>query len=344
MQRSTFKYDLPAELIAQAPPSRRGDSRLLALEGATGAQSDLTFADLPSLLRAGDLLVFNDTRVVPARLHGTKASGGRVEVFLERVVSAMRALVQIKASRSPKIGDSLALPDAVTARVVGRHGALFELDFGTDAQAYFERSGSIPLPPYIDREPSADDAVRYQTVFARRPGAVAAPTAGLHFDESLLERLVGAGIEIAYLTLHVGLGTFAPVRAEAVEAHEIHAERLSIGPELCAQVERARARGGRVVAVGTTVVRALETAAAAGMLAPYDGESRLFIYPGFRFRVVDAMVTNFHLPESSLLMLVSAFAGVDATLTAYRHAVAERYRFFSYGDAMFITPTAQARA
>jgi S-adenosylmethionine:tRNA ribosyltransferase-isomerase len=344
MQRSTFNYDLPAELIAQQPPAERGSSRLLVLEGDTGALADRAFSDLESLLRPGDLLVFNDTRVLPARLHGTKASGGRVEVFLERIVSPTTALVQIKASHSPKIGGALSLPGGAEAHVIGRQGALFELDFGADAQACFERHGSIPLPPYIDRTPSSDDVARYQTVFARHPGAVAAPTAGLHFDQPLLERLAVNGIELGYLTLHVGLGTFAPVRVDSIEAHEIHAERLCVPDALCAQIASARARGGRIVAVGTTVVRALETAAAGGSLRPFEGESRLFIYPGFAFHVVDAMVTNFHLPESSLLMLVAAFAGIDATMCAYRHAVAERSRFFSYGDAMFVTPTVPVRA
>ncbi|HEX5047849.1 MAG TPA: tRNA preQ1(34) S-adenosylmethionine ribosyltransferase-isomerase QueA [Gammaproteobacteria bacterium] len=344
MNRSEFHYHLPPELIAQTPPRERGSSRLLVLDGATGVLADRLFADLPRLLRPGDLLVLNDTRVLPARLIGRKPTGGRVELLLERITAPNRALMQLRASHALRAGSTIDLPGGAHARVDGRQGQLFELTFDCDVAALLEAHGEVPLPPYIEREADPLDRERYQTVFARAAGAVAAPTAGLHFDREMLVRLDALGVERAFLTLHVGAGTFAPVRTERIEDHELHAERLRVPADVCAAVERCRARGGRVVAVGTTSVRALETAAAGGVLAPFDGESRLFIYPGFRFRVVDALVTNFHLPESSLLMLVAAFAGVRETLAAYRHAVAERYRFFSYGDAMFVTPRAGALA
>jgi len=343
MLRSDFRYDLPRELIAQTPLPERSASRLLVLDGATGVTEDRRFADLPALLRAGDLLVCNDTRVLPARLAGKRApSGGRVELLLERVLSARRVLVQLRASHMPKPGAEIELTGGARARVDSRADGFVELTLDRDAVALWDENGEMPLPPYIERAPDESDRDRYQTVFARSPGAVAAPTAGLHFDAALLAELEARGIERAFLTLHVGAGTFAPVRAERVEDHELHAEWLSVSAGLCAAVARCRARGGRVVAVGTTTVRALETAARSGELAPFVGESALFVYPGFRFRVVDALVTNFHLPESSLLMLVAAFAGRDATLAAYRHAVAERYRFFSYGDAMLVTPANDA--
>ncbi|HUL80998.1 MAG TPA: tRNA preQ1(34) S-adenosylmethionine ribosyltransferase-isomerase QueA [Gammaproteobacteria bacterium] len=338
MLRSEFHYDLPRELIAQAPLAERGASRLLVLDGATGAVDDGRFTDLPALLRAGDLLVLNDTRVLPARLSGKRApSGGRVELLLERVLGSRRVLAQLRASHMPKVGAEIELAGGARARVDKRDESFVELTLDRDAASLWREHGEVPLPPYIERAPEASDRERYQTVFARAQGAVAAPTAGLHFDEALFAALAARGVERAFLTLHVGAGTFAPVRAERVEEHELHAEWLSVSAELCAAVARCRARGGRVVAVGTTSVRALETAARTGELAPFEGESALFIYPGFRFRVVDVLVTNFHLPESSLLMLVAAFAGRDRTLAAYRHAVAERYRFFSYGDAMLVT-------
>jgi S-adenosylmethionine:tRNA ribosyltransferase-isomerase len=344
MDRSEFHYDLPSELVAQAPPRERGSSRLLVLDGATAGLDDRRFAELPQLLRAGDLLVLNDTRVLPARIIGRKPTGGRVELLLERVLAPRHALMQLRASKATQPGSIIELPGGAQARVEGRRGQLFELAFDSDVVALLEAHGEVPLPPYIERAADQHDRERYQTVFARTAGAVAAPTAGLHFDRAMLAGLAALGVEHAFLTLHVGAGTFAPVRTERIEDHELHAERLRVPAEACAAVARCRASGGRVVAVGTTSVRALETAARDGALAPFDGESRLFIYPGFRFRVVDALVTNFHLPESSLLMLVAAFAGLRETLAAYRHAVAERYRFFSYGDAMFVTPQAGALA
>jgi S-adenosylmethionine:tRNA ribosyltransferase-isomerase len=343
MNRSEFHYDLPSELIAQTPLTTRSASRLLVLDGVSRRIVDRRFVDLVDILRPGDLLVCNDTRVLHARLIGSKLTGGRVEVMLERMLGARRVLAQLRASHLPKPGTDIELPGGARARVVRRDGALFELELDRDAAPFLVAHGETPLPPYIDRPPDAADRDRYQTVFARTPGAVAAPTAGLHFDAELLAALDARGIERAFLTLHVGAGTFAPVRTERIEDHELHAEWLRVPAEVCAAVERCRRNGGRVVAVGTTSVRALETAAHAGTLVPFEGDSRLFILPGFRFRVVDAMVTNFHLPESSLLMLVAAFAGHDATLAAYRHAVAERYRFFSYGDAMFVTPAAGVR-
>lgn len=344
MERSEFRYCLPPELIAQAPARTRSASRLLVLDGATGQLSDRLFPDIVELLEYGDLLVLNDTRVVPARIHGRKESGGRVEILLDRIVSENQVTAQLRSSRSPVSGAVIRLPDGATARVVGRDGAMFRLEFDREASSYFEAHGRVPLPPYIGHEPTEADAERYQTVFARCPGAVAAPTAGLHFDEEIFARLDERGVDRGFITLHVGAGTFAPVRTEKIEAHRIHAERVAVGARLCAQIASTRTHGGRVVAVGTTVVRALETAAREGVVKPFDGDTELFIYPGFRFRVVDAMLTNFHLPESSLIMLVAAFAGHGNVMRAYRHAVAERYRFFSYGDAMFITPDPEARA
>ena len=342
MQRSDFHYDLPAELIAQVPLAERRASRLLVLDGATGDTQDRLFADLPSLLRAGDLLVFNDTRVLPARVIGRKPTGGRVELLLERLLGPRSALVHLQASHKPAPGTYVELPAGAKARVGARRAELTEIELDRDVVPFLEAHGETPLPPYIARTADAADRERYQTVFARTPGAVAAPTAGLHFDPAMLEALAARGVERAFLTLHVGAGTFAPVRTERIEDHQLHAEWLEVSADTCAAVERCRARGGRVVAVGTTSVRALETAARGGKLAPVSGDSRLYIYPGFEFRVVDAMVTNFHLPESSLLMLVAAFAGREHTLAAYRHAVAQRYRFFSYGDAMLVTPEAHS--
>jgi S-adenosylmethionine:tRNA ribosyltransferase-isomerase len=344
MLRADFHYELPDDLIARHPTARRRDSRLLHLDGTSGAIADRQFADLPQLLRRGDLLVFNDTRVVPARLFGTKETGGRVELMLERVLDGGRALVQLRASKPPAVGSRIRLAGGSTATVVGREDEFWVLDFEEAPGAVFERCGEIPLPPYMKRAAEDFDRERYQTVYARAPGAVAAPTAGLHFDEVLLAACRDAGLASAYVTLHVGAGTFQPVRVDDVSEHRMHAERASVPVGVCEAVRACRERGGRVVAVGTTAVRALESAAATGRLDAYVGDTRLFITPGFQFRVVDALVTNFHLPESTLLMLVSALAGREHVLGAYRHAVKQRYRFFSYGDAMFVEPSPGALA
>jgi S-adenosylmethionine:tRNA ribosyltransferase-isomerase len=344
MLRSDFHYELPDELIARHPVARRSDSRLLHLDGRDGAIADLQFTDLPRLLRRGDLLVFNDTRVIPARLRGHKATGGKVELLLERVIGGGRALVQLRSSKPPPAGSRIGLPGGASAAVLGREDDFWLLDFGADPAAVFEAHGEMPLPPYLKREAQDSDRDRYQTVYARVPGAVAAPTAGLHFDIATLDACRAAGVEQARVTLHVGAGTFQPVRVDDLREHRMHAELVEVPAATCDAVIACRARGGRVVAVGTTSVRALESAAADGALHPYAGDTRLFITPGYRFRVVDAMITNFHLPESTLLMLVSAFAGRGHVLGAYRHAVAARYRFFSYGDAMFVDPDPAALA
>jgi len=345
MRRTDFHFDLPDELIARHPAAERSASRLLHLDGATGAVADRRFRDLPGLLRRGDLLVFNDTRVVPARLFGHKRSGGKVEVLLERRLDERRALVQLKSSKPARPGTELELDGGVTASVVDRDGEFWCVDFGTEPHDVFECHGVMPLPPYIDRPEEADDRERYQTVYALNPGAVAAPTAGLHFDAAMLEACRAAGVELAFVTLHVGAGTFQPVRVDDITQHRMHAELYDVPQETVDAIAATRRRGGRLVAVGTTAVRSLESAAADGALrAVRGGETRLFITPGVRFRVVDALLTNFHLPESTLLMLVCAFAGTDHVLRAYRHAVTQRYRFFSYGDAMFIEPQPQALA
>ena len=338
MRVADFDYELPPELIAQYPLPDRAGSRLLVLEEER--PRDARFAEIEDLLRPGDLLVLNDTRVIPARVFGRKESGGQVEVLVERIESPGQVLAMVRASRAPKVGARLRLADAFTVEVTGREGPFFRLALvdADDVLALLREHGHIPLPPYIERADEAHDADRYQTVFAAREGAVAAPTAGLHFDDALLGRLRSAGVETATVTLHVGAGTFQPVKVEDTSAHEMHAEWLEVSPEACAAVAACKARGGRVVAVGTTCVRSLETAAAGGELAPFQGETRLFIQPGDRFRVVDRVVTNFHLPQSTLLMLVAAFAGYRRILDAYAHAVAQRYRFFSYGDAMWLAP------
>ena len=338
MRRADFSYPLPRELIAQHPLPERTASRLLALDGGSGALRDLRFADFPSLLRPGDLLVVNDTRVLPARLLGRKASGGACELLLERLLDTRRILAQARASKGLRPGTSISLPGGATAVVIARHGELHELALDRDALAYFEAHGDMPLPPYIGRAADASDRERYQTVFADEPGAVAAPTAGLHFDQATLQSLDSAGVAIARLTLHVGAGTFQPLRSDDIASHRMHAERFRVPASTVAAIEAARQRGGRVIAVGTTVVRALESAAATDGIAAVEGETDIFIVPGHRFRVVDALLTNFHLPESTLLMLVSAFAGRERVLAAYHHAIASGYRFFSYGDAMFVTP------
>jgi S-adenosylmethionine:tRNA ribosyltransferase-isomerase len=338
MRLSDFDFELPPELIAQRPLPRRSASRLLALDGNTGATMDLRFDVLPTLLRPGDLLVLNDTRVIPARLFARKGTGGRVEILLERLRGDRQASAWVRASKAPKPGSELILEAGERIEVLGRDDDLFLLRaVDADFAELMKRHGHMPLPPYIARADDGEDRARYQTLFAREDGAVAAPTAGLHFDAEVLGALERLGVDTARVTLHVGSGTFQPVRSEDLDRHRMHAEWLRVDPGVCAQIAAARARGGRVVAVGTTTVRSLETAAAGGELMPFEGESRLFIRPGYRFRVVDAMVTNFHLPRSTLLMLVSAFAGHQHIMAAYRHAVASRYRFFSYGDAMFLT-------
>ncbi|MGH8442549.1 MAG: tRNA preQ1(34) S-adenosylmethionine ribosyltransferase-isomerase QueA [Nevskiaceae bacterium] len=338
MRRADFHYDLPLYLIAQQPPATRSDSRMLCLEPL----HDARITDLPAELNPGDLLVFNDTRVIPARLFGAKDTGGKVEILVERVTGEDELLAQVRASKPPKPGAVLSIDGAdARLRVEGRDGEFYRLrrDGGGPVLGLLDAAGHIPLPPYIDRPDAAADRERYQTLFAREPGAVAAPTAGLHFDEPLLAALRDRGVTIGFVTLHVGAGTFQPVRVDDLSKHKMHRERVSVGVVLCEQVAQARAQGGRVVAIGTTVVRSLESAAlaAGGELRPFNGESDLFILPGFEFRVVDALLTNFHLPESTLLMLVSAFAGRSRVLHAYDHAVRQRYRFFSYGDAMWIS-------
>lgn len=346
MRRSDFHYELPDELVAQQPLGDRSGSRLLAVDGAAGTWRDRLFRELPEQLSPGDLLVLNDTRVIPARVFGRKKSGGRVELLVERLVGERGLVGQLRVSKSPAPGAEILFDGGATARVTGRtgpDGALYELVLDCPVLDWLEEAGRMPLPPYIRRAAEESDRSRYQTVYGRKPGAVAAPTAGLHFDQGLLAQLHARGVHTATITLHVGAGTFQPVRTEDPREHRLHAERVEVDEAACEAVAAARARGGRVVAVGTTVVRSLETAAADGKLSPYRDETELFILPGYRFRVIDALVTNFHLPESSLLMLVCAFGGQQTVLGAYRHAVRERYRFFSYGDAMFLTPAPDAR-
>jgi S-adenosylmethionine:tRNA ribosyltransferase-isomerase len=332
---SDFDYELPADLIAQYPPARRRDSRLLVVGKSL---EDRQFKDLPALLHDGDLLVFNDTRVIQARLHGRKQSGGQVEVLVERVLPASEVLAQVRASKTPKPGTILELAGGCDATVIGRQDDMFRLRFSVPVLEFLQQHGDVPLPPYLNRDSESADNERYQTVYAREPGAVAAPTAGLHFDERMLEETTRLGVQHEYVTLHVGAGTFQPLREEQIEANRLHAERVQVSAEVCDAVRATRASGGRVIAVGTTSVRALETASASGDLQPFDGETDLFVVPGFAFQCVDAMLTNFHLPRSSLMMLVAAFAGRERILDAYRHAVENQYRFFSYGDAMLILP------
>ena len=355
MLRTDFAYDLPPELIAQAPLPERSAGRMLVLDRETGVLYDRRVRDLPGLLNPGDLLVLNDTRVVAARVFGTKPSGGRVEILLERSVGEREALVQLRASKPVRDGLEISTPGG-TIRALAREDDLWRILLPEPVLDFFERWGQVPLPPYIQRPASELDQQRYQTIFARERGAVAAPTASLHFDEALLAQLRAHQVSLAFVTLHVGAGTFQPVRGEDVESHVMHAERATVGAATCEAVMRARSAKRRVIAAGTTVVRALESAAlgadadgelspTAGVpprLEPWSGETRLFIKPGFRFKVVDALLTNFHLPESTLLMLVCAFAGRDPVLRAYRHAVAARYRFFSYGDAMLLTTQVRA--
>ena len=332
---SDFDYELTPDLIAQYPPARRRDSRLLVVGKSL---EDRQFKDLPALLHDGDLLIFNDTRVIRARLHGRKQTGGQVEILVERALPASEILAQVRASKTPKPGMILELAGGCDATVIGREDDMFRLRLSVPVLEYLQQHGDVPLPPYLNRDSESADSERYQTVYARAPGAVAAPTAGLHFDERMLEETERMGVQHEYVTLHVGAGTFQPLREEKIEANRLHAERVQVSAEVCDAVRATRASGGRVVAVGTTSVRALETASASGDLQPFDGETDLFVVPGFAFRSVDAMLTNFHLPRSSLMMLVAAFAGRERILDAYRHAVENQYRFFSYGDAMLILP------
>ena len=346
MNKSDFHFELPPELIAQQPLPQRSASRLLVLPAGDAPLQDRHMRELPELLQPGDLLVFNDTRVLPARLFGRKHSGGRVEILIERVLGAHEARVQMSASKTSRVGTRIELDDGVgDATVLGRDGEFYLLCFDGDEplEKLLLRAGQMPLPPYIQRPPDADDIERYQTVFARELGAVAAPTAGLHFDQALLDALRARGIEFGTVTLHVGAGTFQPMRSERLDQHVMHSEWLNVGAALVEQIAQTRARGGRVIAVGTTVVRALESATVVNdegdaVLRPFAGETRIFIFPGYRIRSVDALLTNFHLPESTLLMLVSAYAGRERVLAAYQHAVAQHYRFFSYGDAMLVFP------
>ncbi len=349
MRVADFSFELPDELIARYPQAERSGCRLLSLDGPTGALEHGTFTDILDKLNPGDLLVFNNTRVIPARLFGRKASGGKLEVVVERVLDDTRVLAHVRASKAPKPGAELLLGDDenIRATMVARHDALFELRFddGRDVLSILNAAGHMPLPPYIDRPDEDADRELYQTVYADRPGAVAAPTAGLHFDEPLLEKLRAKGVEMAFVTLHVGAGTFQPVRVDTIENHVMHSEYAEVPPEVVEAVLACKARGNRVIAVGTTSVRSLESAAAASqdaLIAPFFDDTQIFIYPGYHYQVIDALITNFHLPESTLIMLVSAFAGYRNTMAAYHEAVAQRYRFFSYGDAMFITHNAAA--
>lgn len=334
---SDFDYELPVELIAQTPAATRASSRLLHVDAAGGLH-DSQFAFLTQLLKPNDLLVFNDTRVIQARLFGQKATGGKVEVLIERITAINEALAHIKASKSPGPGSALRLADAVDATVLGRADDLFILKFDAPVLDILEEHGSVPLPPYIQHQPDAQDLQRYQTVYARAPGAVAAPTAGLHFDEAMFKQLEQLGVQRTFVTLHVGAGTFQPVRDGDLAKHVMHAEWYTVPESTIQAIARARALGGRVIAVGTTSVRALESAAKLdpALTQPQSGDTRLFIQPGFEYKIIDAMITNFHLPQSTLLMLVSAFIGLEPMKRAYQHAIQERYRFFSYGDAMFL--------
>ena len=340
MQLSDFNFTLPKELIAKYPSETRSSCRLLALDGHSGKIEDKVFTDIVDCINAGDLLIFNNTKVIPARLYGKKASGGKIEVLIERLLEGNRALAHIKASKSPKIGAELILGenDNIQVTMVARHDALFELQFPNDVLSILNEIGHIPLPPYIDRPDDAQDREVYQTVYSKVPGAVAAPTAGLHFDKPLLDKLKQKGVEMEFVTLHVGAGTFQPVRVENIETHIMHAEYAEVPESVVKAVLDCKARGNKVIAVGTTSVRALESAAQlTGTIAPFFADTRIFIYPGYQFKVIDSLITNFHLPESTLIMLVSAFAGYENTMNAYQYAVKEKYQFFSYGDAMLIT-------
>ncbi len=346
MRRQDFYYNLPDELIALKPAEQRAGSRLMHVDGPTGSVTHRQFKEILSLVQPGDLMVFNNTKVIPARVYGNKITGGQVEVLIERIISDRKALAHIRSSRSPKAGAELTLGEKYKVQVEGREGSLFKLDFGHDASVLtvLEEVGHIPLPPYIEREDDSDDRQRYQTVYSRddKKGAVAAPTAGLHFDDRLMEALTNKGVNLGFVTLHVGAGTFQPVKVDDIHNHQMHSEWMEVDESLCDLVKSTKASGGRVIAVGTTSVRCLETASKNGNIEPFTGDTDIFIYPGYEFRCIDALVTNFHLPESTLIMLVSAFTGYQHTMAAYAEAVAERYRFFSYGDAMFVTKNLDA--
>lgn len=344
MRTSDFDFELPSALIAQFPAPERSGSRLLCLDGSSGELRDALFRDLPQLLHADDLLVFNDTRVIRARLFGHKLSGGKVEVLVERVLDTHRVLAQVRASHAPKPGSRLLLSEVLEVEVLARQDDLFELRFvgETSVAELLEQYGRLPLPPYITHAPGAEDEKRYQTVYARHPGAVAAPTAGLHFDEQVMQQLEQQRVQTAFVTLHVGAGTFQPVRVEDLAEHKMHSEWYEIPHDTAEKIHAARRRGGRIIAVGTTALRALESAARQGEIAAGGGDTNIFITPGYRFHVVDCLLTNFHLPRTTLLMLVSAFGGVAHIRQAYQHAIEQRYRFFSYGDAMLIERQAGA--
>lgn len=345
MRVAHFQFDLPDELIARYPLAERRASRLLVLDGPSGAIAHQQFADLLSYLRPGDLMVFNNTRVIPARLFAKKLTGGKLEVLVERVLDTDRVLAHVRASKAPKVGSTIEFENGTQATLLARHDSLFEWQFAEPVLPLLERIGHMPLPPYMERDDELDDRERYQTVYAEHAGAVAAPTAGLHFDEPMLASIREMGVEMAFVTLHVGAGTFQPVRVDKLEDHQMHHEWLEVSQDVVDAVAACKARGGRVIAVGTTSVRSLESAAqASGELQAYAGETDIFLYPGRPFHVVDALVTNFHLSESTLLMLVAAFAGYPEIMDAYRSAVEHKYRFFSYGDAMFITRNPQPRS
>jgi len=336
MRRELFHFDLPDELIARQPALERHGSRLLYLDSGANELQHQQFTDLISHIQPGDLMVFNNTKVIPARLFGEKQSGGKIEVLVERIVDSHTVQAHVRASKSPKQGNQLRFDQGHSAEMQGRVSDLFVLRFSAPVLDVLNQIGHMPLPPYIDRSDTDDDRSRYQTVYAEQPGAVAAPTAGLHFDEPLLAEIRAKGATIAFVTLHVGAGTFQPVRTESIFDHQMHSEWLQVTEEVCQQVSQTKAQGGRVIAVGTTSVRCLETAASSGAIEPFEGDTAIFIYPGYDFKVVDGLLTNFHLAESTLLMLVSAFSGYQSIMQAYAQAVAERYRFFSYGDAMFL--------
>lgn len=344
MRVSDFSFDLPKELIARFPMAERTASRLMTLNGQTGAIEDLGFKDILSQLNAGDLLVFNNTRVIPARMFGQKSSGGKIEVLVERLIDKNTVLAHIRSSKSPKVGAELILENKATATMFARHGALFELKFHGEKSvlSILDEIGHMPLPPYIDRPDENSDRERYQTVYNEKPGAVAAPTAGLHFDDDLINEIKAKGVEVAFVTLHVGAGTFQPVKVDEIADHIMHAEYVEVPDAVIQQINKTKLSGGRVVAVGTTSVRSLESTAKysyekSSELTAFYGDTDIFITPGYEFQLVDALITNFHLSESTLLMLVSAFAGYDNIMNAYQHAINKKYRFFSYGDAMFLT-------